>query len=261
MKKLLARSTLFTSTFARKAACASVLAIGVAIAATSVARASLVLVGTNPADSFRDLGAQGFGNSPRMLTLQTNGVEDGSVTPVDVTNGDAVSGANKSTTPTISTLGWTSGAQVGIGFNADQSNTGITMQSLTLTIFNGTTSVGSFSLAGAPLTFTEADLALEPGNGSSVFDFHLTAAEQTQFNAILALSGSSGFFAGLSSQLGCPANAPAGCLVSNDGPDSFIGFAQSAVVPLPAALPLFATGLAGLGLLGWRKKRKAQAMA
>jgi hypothetical protein len=28
--------------------------------------------------------------------------------------------------------------------------------------------------------------------------------------------------------------------------------------PLPAALPLFATGLAGLGLLGWRRKRKAQ---
>ena len=30
--------------------------------------------------------------------------------------------------------------------------------------------------------------------------------------------------------------------------------------PLPATLPLFATGLAGLGLLGWRRKRKAQAV-
>jgi hypothetical protein len=28
-------------------------------------------------------------------------------------------------------------------------------------------------------------------------------------------------------------------------------------VPLPAALPLFATGLAGLGLLGWRRKKAA----
>ena len=28
--------------------------------------------------------------------------------------------------------------------------------------------------------------------------------------------------------------------------------------PLPAALPLFATGLGVLGLIGWRRKRKAQ---
>jgi hypothetical protein len=31
--------------------------------------------------------------------------------------------------------------------------------------------------------------------------------------------------------------------------------------PLPATLPLFATGLGALGLLGWRRKRKAQAVA
>ena len=34
-------------------------------------------------------------------------------------------------------------------------------------------------------------------------------------------------------------------------------YAGAYVTPLPAALPLFATGLAGLGLLGWRRKRKA----
>jgi hypothetical protein len=33
---------------------------------------------------------------------------------------------------------------------------------------------------------------------------------------------------------------------------------SDSVVPLPAALPLFATGAGLLGLLGWRKKRKAQ---
>ena len=32
-------------------------------------------------------------------------------------------------------------------------------------------------------------------------------------------------------------------------------------VPAPAALPLFATGLGALGLLGWRRKRKAAALA
>jgi hypothetical protein len=33
------------------------------------------------------------------------------------------------------------------------------------------------------------------------------------------------------------------------------------VTPLPAALPLFATGLGVMGLLGWRRKRKAVAIA
>jgi hypothetical protein len=32
-------------------------------------------------------------------------------------------------------------------------------------------------------------------------------------------------------------------------------------VPLPATLPLFATGIGGLGLLGWRRKNKAKAVA
>jgi hypothetical protein len=36
---------------------------------------------------------------------------------------------------------------------------------------------------------------------------------------------------------------------------------ESSPTPVPAALPLFTTGLGGLGLLGWRRKRKAQAVA
>jgi outer membrane lipase/esterase len=36
-------------------------------------------------------------------------------------------------------------------------------------------------------------------------------------------------------------------------------FIDVANTPLPAALPLFASGLAGLGLLGWRRKRKVAA--
>jgi hypothetical protein len=35
-------------------------------------------------------------------------------------------------------------------------------------------------------------------------------------------------------------------------------FPTPTVTPLPAALPLFASGLGGLGFLGWRRKRRAQ---
>jgi hypothetical protein len=45
---------------------------------------------------------------------------------------------------------------------------------------------------------------------------------------------------------------------------SFAAFAPNGVpevTPVPTTLPLLATGLGALGLLGWRRKRKAQAVA
>ena len=208
---------------------------------SSVAQASLVLVGGTPADSFVDLGAQGFGAAPRLLTMQGTGQQDiltGSVTPVDVEVGDAIDGDNKSTTPTIAETGWTSGAEVGIGFNSDQSGqTGITLQDLVLTIYaaNGTTVVDTFSLdpAIAPINFSAADLAMQQGNGNAVFNFGLDDAQQAQFDTILAMAGSSGFFVGLGATHGCPDPIPAGCLVTNDGPDSYVAFVQSESTPVP----------------------------
>jgi hypothetical protein len=45
------------------------------------------------------------------------------------------------------------------------------------------------------------------------------------------------------------------------GVSADLGTGALTATPLPAALPLFATGIGGLGLLGWRRKRKVQAVA
>jgi hypothetical protein len=54
---------------------------------------------------------------------------------------------------------------------------------------------------------------------------------------------------------GVTANDPGTFLFNN------LFLPPNAETPLPAALPLFATGLGALGLLGWRRKKKAAALA
>ena len=61
-------------------------------------------------------------------------------------------------------------------------------------------------------------------------------------------------------KLAAPRARPRGELLLT-GQTITLQFGPSVVVPLPGALPLFATGLGAMGLLGWRRKRKAQAVA
>jgi hypothetical protein len=131
------------------------------------------------------------------------------------------------------------------------------MDSLALSIYNGTTLVHTFNLLPslAPLQFAAADLKLQQGNGNSVFNFGLDAAEQGIFNGILAMSGSSGFTADLASELGCPAGAPLGCQPSNDGPDSFVAFAQAVPGPIVGAGLPGLVAAACLGMIALARRR------
>jgi hypothetical protein len=109
---------------------------------------------------------------------------------------------------------------------------------------------------------------------SSALNFTIPAANSATLMGGLNANGSidsTGLIAILAS--GGPLFADVGgVFVANPGgsiTDDDVGFSSTftpagttvgdpAATPLPAALPLFATGLGGLGLLGWRRKRKSR---
>jgi hypothetical protein len=256
-----------------------------ALAATALAipaKADIVLTDL----VFRDLGATGFGTAPRLLTLQNSPLESGGTiatagggtafffgdagTTVPQTactsngtcgaaGGGTRTGANESLVYSVGALGWFTGAQVGIGLDTDQTgNSGpLSFTGLTLTLYNAAgTALGSFS-GNSPVDISEALLAFQQGNGNSVFDLALDAAQQAQYDAILAANGGAfNVFEGLRASFGCGAQGPAVCgttgnFSSNDGPESFLAFQQ---VPGPiagAGIP----GLLGLGIL-WLARRR-----
>jgi hypothetical protein len=235
-------------------------ALGFLSVAPTGAKADLVLSGSTPSTSFVDLTQQGFGNAPRLLTLQTNGIETGGVNADGTLTGVAVSGTNKSGTATLSSVGWTSGANVSIAFNSDQSGqTGITMQALTLYLWassTSTTPLATFNLA-APINFTAADLALQQGNGAALFDFVLTPSQQTAFTTAMGGVGKGGSdIISLSSSLGCAGTPSATCQVSNDGPDTFVAVLNPSVfpVPEPSTWAMLILGFAGVGFMAYRRK-------
>jgi hypothetical protein len=131
---------------------------------------------------------------------------------------------------------------------------------LVLNIYSSTGALlGTFGGNDAVL-ISEAQLALQQGNGNSVFNLSLTGPEQAEFDALLAaLPAGSQIFAGLAAAFGC---SPAPCVGdSNDGAESFLAFQQTAVIPGPiagAGLPgVLSAAMAGMwGLHRFRRKRR-----
>lgn len=241
-----------------KTMCVVIAMCAVLVATSSVAKADIVMLGATPTAAFLNLGGQGFGADPRMLTLQTTGIETGNETPIDVEHGDAINGADKSTTPLLSALLWKTGADVGIGFNSGQTgNSGITLQSLSLTIYDTSfNAVHTFTLA-SPVQFSATDLGLQQGNGNAVFAFGLDATQEALFDSLFATHQN--YYAGLGASLGCAGTASATCQPSNDGPDSFLGFDRtSPTTPLPdGGMTVMLLGGALVGLESLRRRFRA----
>jgi hypothetical protein len=240
---------------------------------------------------FRDLGATGFGNAPRLLTLQNSPLESGGTiatagggtaffagdagttvpfTPCTsngscgITGGGTRTGANESLVYSVGALGWNTGAQVGIGLDTNQTGSSgpLSFTGLTLTLYNSSGAVlGSFSGNG-PVDISEALLAAQQGNGNSVFDIRLDAPQQAQYNALLAANGGpANVYEGLRASFGCGATGPAVCgttgnFSSNDGAESFLAF-QAVPGPMAGAgLPGILAGCFGLWAFAKRRRYK-----
>ena len=225
------------------------------------ARADIILYGGTFENSFVDLGAQGFGNAPRLLTLQATGnatneggqlILSGSGVPSstdfagmnDVANPQPNS--QKNNIPTLAALGWTSGADVKIGFNTGEAGTDLTLQQLVLSLYDSTYNVvGTFALA-EPVYFSAAVLDWQQGNGNAIFQFVLDSGQQTTFNTLLSGNGPN-FYIALGSEI----------LNVEDGPDSFLAVLGPGAPPpsLPEPATIFLLGCGFVGLAGFATKK------
>ena len=115
------------------------------------------------------------------------------------------------------------------------------------------------------VTFSTAADTTFLGNSAGAFDASkalrdaLNGSTATAINAVLAV----GFIVEEETTGGEPVtyNSVADAWQATGGPATVTGgliadFTASSATPLPGALPLFATVLGGMGVFGWRKKRK-----
>ena len=101
-------------------------------------------------------------------------------------------------------------------------------------------------------TFSLFPLGVTSGNLDQTLDTSLASALNPAFVTLVGgvAAAEATLFAGL-----LAGKAYFNIHTSTSGGGEIRGFLQE--TPLPAALPLFATGLGALGLLTWRRKRKA----
>lgn len=243
------------------------------LALSAGANASLVQ------DGMLDLGGQGFGNAPRLLTIQgkgnstyesgaigisggeivalTPGIADSSVylgNGVQNLGGDTVNplvDSNKFSIPTLGSLNWTSASDVRLLFNAvEPGGNGLSVDDVTLKFYNGDTVIaaidGSFELAS---TLT--------GNGSSGFLINVDAAQQSFLNTtVFGLGGAADYRIALESTISGVAGGPESfSAVMGDGTGGGGGVVSA--VPEPETYAMLLSGLGLMGFMARRRKNKA----
>jgi hypothetical protein len=208
--------------------------------AQSVSANSILLVGT------QNITGAGFGHLPRALTIHSTGgphntSESGCIAPGLIAGHSACANTlkdvggdeqnpikfPKQAAPTVSSLGITSGNQIGILFDAIQPQNkksppvgSVTINDLTLKLYNGSSLI--FSVSG-----TFGPLGTNPGNGTTDYLFGLDSAAVTAFDIALGKNFSDTI--ALDSTISFPSHSA--------GPDSYLLFNNGATPPSPTPEP------------------------
>lgn len=212
------------------------------------------------------VGAQGFGNAHRLLTISSKGnstSESGAIgisggTLVALTpgildsavfSGNGVSNAGGDTVnpltdnlkfgiPTLGELGWTSGSNVNLLFNASESGgDGLTVTDVTLKFYDSDSVIaaidGSFNL-----------LSTVTGAGNAGFLVSVDVPQQVYLDSVVFnQAGASAFRIALESTI----------TGVSGGPESFSAITAVSAIPEPGTHAMM---LAGLGLLGFAARHR-----
>jgi len=217
------------------------------LAAAVPAKADLIML-----DPVTASGA-GFGTSNVILTVHGGSTESASVAPVNGSpscSGD-LSGACGNphySVPTLGSLGWTSASDVLLTFNASEpgaDSINIPAQSLTLSFYNGNTSI--FSISNASALFFDPT---NPGTGNIGFSIGVSPGELGEVNtAVFSLANFQDLRIGLS----------AGLTMAGGGQESFTAQLGAAPVPGPivgSGLPALVMACGGLIALARRRRQR-----
>jgi len=147
---------------------------------------------------------------------------------------------------------------LGVSPNDDQI-TGANGDVLTLTFSSEVILLGVGTLFDGPHnpfgSFDAASVLAAEGTGSTSFSLNGSPVTFDDANTSISVQGTVFTFATLQ---GNPDYYVSALKFGVCGPEISC---ETTITPIPGALPLFASGLGGLGLLGWRRKRKTAARA